>query len=165
MAASIQTRNTIFGIGSPEVIPSYPDYYTPVSLTGTLDSDGVYVKGSGTAFLTEIADVDANGNQRATDLGYIWDGGNGVVKVVGVIDDETLVLKNEPLSPFSTSSCTWHRSPKMKEITVLSESGSSSSTLNGIPIPAGASVTFRQDYNGQLLEPMIGQDVIYTIRW
>lgn len=163
MATVIQTRNTIFS-STIEVIPSYPDYYNPVSITGTLDSDGVYVKGTGTQFLTEIADVDANGNQRATDLGYLWDGQTGVVKIMSVIDDETLVLKNEPINPYSSSTCTWHRSPKMKEITVLSDGGSSSA-LNGVPIPAGSSVTFRQDYNGQLLEPMVGENVIYTIRW
>lgn len=164
MATSIQTRNTIFGVGPAEVIPSYPDYYNPVSITGTLDSDGVYVKGTGTQFLTEIADVDANGNQRATDLGYLWDGQTGVVKIMSVIDDETLVLKNEPVNPYSSATCTWHRSPKMKEITVFADNAASG-TLNGITIPPGGSVTFRQDYNGQLLEPMIAEDVTYTIRW
>lgn len=164
MATVIQTRNTIFETNSTEVIPSYPDYYNPVSITDTLDSDGVYVKGTGTRFLTEIADVDANGNQRATDLGYLWDGQTGVVKIMSVIDDETLVLKNEPVNPYSSSTCTWHRSPKMKEITI-SDNGSSLGTLNGIPISAVGSVTYRQDYNGQLLEPMVAKNVIYTIRW
>jgi len=156
------TRNSYNIQSAAAVIPNNLAATPPITLSGTLTSHENYVTGTGTSFLTEIADADANEDARTTNYGYLWDGNVDLVKITGVIDDEHLILRDVP-SGIISSTCQCIKVPKFKEITIIG--GTGGGKLNGQTLAEGTQVTFRQDYSGQLLEPMIAQNVLYTVRW
>lgn len=157
------TRNNYIFQSGKHVITGGVIAYESFALNGVVSSSEKYVTGTGTSFLTEIADADINGNPRTTDYGYLYDGNTQLIKIAGVIDDEHLTLNLEPNPVLNSATCVVIKSPGFKQISFIG--GTGGGHINGVLLPEDAEITFYQDYNGQMLEPMIAENVYYAIRW
>jgi hypothetical protein len=113
--------------------------YKSSVLNGTASSTGVYVVGTGTAFLAEISNpnqLNTPTQPSNTDLGYLVDlNSKECRRITGIIDDTHLTIDTEFTTPLSGSTVKWCKGSSLPSRVAISiDPGSSNFQINGLRI-------------------------------